>query len=79
MGSTTSGEAILIVRNTVAEKQLAANLCIASNDPLLSSLHRGYGGGVEKLLLDMITCGRLQTSSEAHIFMKSTLMSCQVL
>ena len=67
-----------MIRNSAADKQLAAKLCFASNDPLLSSLHRGYGGGVEKLFLDMIACGRLKTEAEARVFMMKTLMSCQV-
>ena len=77
-GSSASGEAILIIRNSAADKHLAAKLCFASNDPLMSSLHRGYGGGVEKLLLDMMACGKLKTESESRQFMERTLMSCQV-
>ena len=78
MGSSSSGEAILMIRNSAADKQLAAKLCFASHDPLLSSLHRGYGGGVEKLLLDMIACGRLKSKAEVREFIDRTLMSCQV-
>lgn len=66
-----------MIRNTASERQLAARLCAGDIDPLVSSLHNACGGGVEKLLLDMICCGRLSRLDQIAVFMSCTLMHCQ--
>ncbi len=53
-------------------------LLTAEIEPLRSSLHLGHGGGIEKLLLEMITCGRLTKESNVMEFIQCTLMSTQL-
>jgi replicative superfamily II helicase len=77
LGYSSSGEAILMIKDSALEKRLAARLCLGEVDPLLSSLHAGYGGGVEKLLLDMVCCRRLERTEQVHPFMAHTLMNAQ--
>jgi replicative superfamily II helicase len=51
---------------------------IASDiEPLISSLHTAYGGGLEKLILEMICCGRLTRKNDVNNFIKCTLMYIQ--
>ena len=77
LGYSDSGEAILHIKNNAFERQLAASLCVGSLPPLLSSLHLGSGGGVEKVLLDLICCRRLRYQKEVAKFMECTLFACQ--
>ncbi len=55
MNLDTTGEAILLVHQHDAEDRArAAELIFGEIAPLRSSLHEGRGGGVEKLLLEVI-------------------------
>jgi hypothetical protein len=45
---------------------------------LKSSLHLGNGGGIEKLLLEMISCGRLKEETSVMDFIHCTLMNTQL-
>lgn len=67
----------MIVAGNKAEKNIADYLMTADLDPLSSSLHIGAGGGLEKLLLEMVSCGRLQNEGEVMRFIACTLMSIQ--
>jgi hypothetical protein len=46
-------------------------------EPLTSTLHKANGGGLEKLVLEMISCGRLKSDDEVKEFVKCTLMTIQ--
>ena len=78
MGLDSTGEAILMIAgNNEEEKKLAINLITAELDPLISTLHIGNGGGLEKLLLEMISCNRLSREQDIHRFINCTLMNVQ--
>jgi hypothetical protein len=72
------GEAILmIMAGNKTERNVADHLLTADLDPLRSCLHIGAGGGLEKLLLEMVSCGRLCKESEVLRFIDCTLMRVQ--
>jgi hypothetical protein len=52
-------------------------LLTAELDPLVSNLHVGAGGGLEKLLLEMISCGRLTKENDIQNFIDCTLYKQQ--
>jgi hypothetical protein len=56
---------------------LAKRLIVSDIDPLRSSLHTAYGGGLEKLILELICCGRLQWERDVAEFVRCTLMHVQ--
>jgi hypothetical protein len=67
----------MIMNGNKTERAIADHLLTADLDPLLSSLHIGAGGGLEKLLLEMVSCGRLQNESQVMRFIDCTLMRVQ--
>lgn len=78
MGYDAHGEAILMINGSNrVERELAQHLMTADLDPLVSNLHLASGGGLEKLLLELITCGRLTKESQVLDFVKCTLMHTQ--
>ena len=78
MGLDSTGEAILMITgNNEMEKEVAINLVTADLDPLISTLHIGNGGGLEKLLLEMISCNRLKKEQDVSHFISCTLMKVQ--
>lgn len=70
----SSNSTTTIPRN---EKEVATMLLTADLDPLCSNLHLAQGGGLEKLLLEMISCGRLHRESDVMKFVDCTLMKVQ--
>lgn len=48
----------------VSELRWGVHLMTGEMAPLISSLHQGMGGGIEKLLLELICCGRIHTMRE---------------
>lgn len=58
-------------------KSLAITLSSAPLDPLQSSLQIGAGGGIEKLLLELIYCQRIKSIEDIEHFIVCTLMSVQ--
>eukprot|EP01034_Spumella_vulgaris_P021378 gene21378-27408_t len=78
MGLDKNGEAILMVASgNRAEKDHAQHLLTADLDPLVSTLHVAHGGGLEKLLLEMVSCGRLVREAQVMDFVDCTLMKVQ--
>jgi replicative superfamily II helicase len=75
MGLDSEGEAILLV--TPREWALGTRLLTAELSPLTSSLHEGVGGGIEKLLLEMIYCDKLIQPAQISMFMMCTLLYVQ--
>ena len=74
----TNGEAFLIAqRDNTTDLAFARRLICADIEPLRSALHVGAGGGVEKLLLEMICCGRLRHEDSVEEFIRCTLMWVQ--
>lgn len=73
---TGKGEAIIILSNSLPlnERKVCENLLVGDIEPLKSNLHNGYGGGLEKLLLEMITTNRLKHEKDVVSFIKCTLM-----
>lgn len=67
----------MIMNGNKTERAVADHLLTADVDPLRSSLHVGAGGGLEKLLLEMVSCGRLQNESAVLSFIDCTLMRVQ--
>eukprot|EP01033_Poteriospumella_lacustris_P006494 gene6494-4673_t len=59
------------------QRQQLAKLLTSPLDPLQSSLREGYGGGIEKLLLEMIVCRRLTHEAAVLPFMHATLFATQ--
>lgn len=58
-------------------KNLAISLVSSPLDPLQSSLQIGSGGGIEKLLLELIYCHRIKIKEDIERFVICTLMSVQ--
>lgn len=81
LGLDSKGEAYLILPHEKASNTEATNLCkkimCADIEKLTSSIHLGAGGGIEKLLLEMICCGRLTDTRHIHDFVRCTLMCVQ--
>lgn len=79
-GLDCNGEAIIILSSGYSstqrqkEKEHCEHLLTSELEPLISSLPQGHGGGIEKLLLEMITCGRLTRESSVMEFIACTLM-----
>ena len=71
--SGTSGTSIPVPVPTngssvsVSELRWGVHLMTGEMAPLTSSLHRGYGGGIEKLLLELICCRRIHTMREVSV------------
>ena len=61
-----------------ADREMAVHLVTAELDPLMSHLHKAHGGGLEKLILEMISCGRLKIEKEVDAFVDCTLMRTQL-
>lgn len=76
----SNGEAIIMLGNKLNKKErdYCEYLLTAELDPLKSSLHLGHGGGLEKLLLEMIACGRLSKEQSIFQFIGCTLMNTQL-
>ena len=69
------GEAILMIsKDSYEESQLAKHLMTSDLDPLYSQLHQGVGGGLEKLLLEMICCNKIQQFDQIQNFIACTLL-----
>jgi hypothetical protein len=66
-----------MISNIPRHKSLAMTLVSAPLDPLQSSLQIGSGGGIEKLLLDLIYCQRMKTRQDLNSFVVCTLMNVQ--
>jgi hypothetical protein len=79
-GLDSHGEAILILGNNSnrKERDYCEYLLTGELEPLKSSLHLGNGGGIEKLLLEMISCGRLREETAVMDFIRCTLMNTQL-
>jgi replicative superfamily II helicase len=75
MGLDSDGEAILMLSNR--ETSLGEMLVSADLDPLKSSLYEAEGGGIEKLLLEMICCEKLAHPQDVGEFMRCTLFFVQ--
>lgn len=73
----SQGEAVLMIENNTQQKRLAARLCTAAIEPLRSALKVASGGGLEKLLLEMISCRRLTRLEDVDIFVACTLLYVQ--
>lgn len=77
----TAGETFLIIAgksasNTV-ERRHGVFLMTGELAPLKSSLHLGAGGGIEKLLLELICCERIRYMRDIELFMRCTLLTTQ--
>lgn len=72
-GLDSHGEAVVVCASA-AHRALARRLVTGDIDPLLSSLHLGAGGGLEKLLLEMVVCKKLASDDEALEFVTHTLL-----
>ncbi len=77
MGLDKNGEAVLMIGSGRAERDIAQHLLTADLDPLVSTLHVASGGGLEKLLLEMVSCGRLTREAQVLEFVDCTLMKVQ--
>jgi replicative superfamily II helicase len=78
LGLDSNGEAILIVsKGNTSEMNLAKSLMCSSIEPLRSVLYQGAGGGVERLLLELICCGKLTDEKDIPTFLECTLMMVQ--
>lgn len=71
LGLDNEGEAILMTDAKIAS--LCEQLLTSELDPLMSSLSKGNGGGIEKLLLEMISFGKLSKMDQIMKFMECTL------
>ena len=74
------GEAILMISNhfgSTQEQQIAYSLLTSAIEPLQSALKDAMGGGIEKLLLDLICSGRLSSERNLIQFMRCTLLAQQ--
>jgi hypothetical protein len=71
IGSFKQGEAILIVPNSSQGRSLGEKLLVSAMEPLLSSLQVGSGGGVEKLLMEMIYCQKVTTEEQVVAMSRS--------
>ena len=76
-GTGTSTSTSGGVTATSTAEELCKKLMCSEIEPLTSNLHQGAGGGLEKLLLEMICCGRLLNTKHIYEFIQCTLMSIQ--
>ena len=67
----------MIAAGNKTERVVAETLLTSDLEPLRSSLHNATGGGLEKLLLEMISCGKLTREEEVLRFIGCTLMVVQ--
>lgn len=77
LGLDTHGEAVLMIHSTLEQRLIAKRLLACELEPLQSSLHTANGGGLEKLLLELVCCGRLTHEEEVEAFVRCTLMNVQ--
>ena len=83
LGYDKQGEAILMCTGTAAAGggeggvMAAQRLMTADMEPLRSGLPAAYGGGLEKLLLELVSCGRLVKEDQVLPFVDCTLMRVQ--
>ena len=78
-GLDTIGEAVLMVAKDDQEEIRNAYRILTSDlEPLQSTLHHASGGGLEKLLLELISCKRLERETEVSKFIECTLMNAQL-
>ncbi len=66
-----------MIPDSIKYKTLATTLVSSPLDPLSSSLQVGCGGGIEKLLLELIYCQRIKTKADVERFTICTLMNVQ--
>lgn len=76
MGLDSQGEAIVMCSNT-KYKNLALNLMTRDVDPLVSKLQEGLGGGIEKLILELVCCHKLKNYNDVEKYISCTLMFTQ--
>ena len=74
---SSSGEAILMIDGKLRQRELCGRLFHGKIAPLESALQQGHGGGIEKLLLDIIACRKIECESQLESFMKCTLLWTQ--
>jgi len=76
-----AGETFLIIAGKSAtnsvERRHGVYLMTGELAPLRSSLHQGVGGGIEKLLLELICCERIRSLSDVQLFVGCTLLATQ--
>lgn len=79
-GYDSIGEAIILLNAKISSQERChmQNILFGDLDPLKSSLHLGCGGGIEKLLLEMVVSRRLCNETEVMNFVKCSLMSIQL-
>lgn len=78
---TSQGEAILMIHDNAMEKRLAKHLMCGEIESLCSALHKGYGGGLEKLILELVCTGRIVDEEFVSLFVLlycGLLVSCCV-
>ena len=68
LGLDASGQAVLMINDGPAERAAAAALVAKDLDPLASRLHDARGGGLHKLLLEMVCLGRLRRVGDVPAF-----------
>ena len=73
-----SGESYLMMNSqSKLERDHAVHIMSSDLEPLNSNLHLGYGGGIEKLLLELMSCDYIQTEDDVNSFISETLFSKQ--
>jgi replicative superfamily II helicase len=77
LGLSSFGEAILMVEDSKAGMNQAAILLTAPLPPLRSCLDRAEGGGLEKYLLELVSCDRLCNIDQVDRFVAATLFHAQ--
>lgn len=81
MGLDTEGEAILMIKNVRMDRDgdgtIADHLINDDIEPLVTSLDYSQGGGVEKLILEMISCGKIKYENQIQEFLNCTLLYVQ--
>jgi DNA polymerase theta len=76
MGLDSQGEAIVMCSN-IKYKKLALDLMTRDVDPLVSKLQEGQGGGIEKLILELVCCHKLRNYNDVEKYISCTLMYTQ--
>lgn len=67
MNLDAEGEAVLMIQPSARERSLAARLTSAAElPPLASGIREGSGGGIARLLLEIIYCGIAQTEYDLN-------------
>lgn len=78
LGLDDNGEAILMLPDNSRKLRDLAGYLVTSPMPALeSTLHSAHGGGLEKLLLEMVHCNKLNSLSSVTEFVKCTLLMVQ--